>query len=155
MNLSPDAHRLPRPAQQALVGRIAGSLQQKVWSTEQRRALAQPPKSLDVYLLTQRGKSMMEKYSPQGLRDARRLLEQALAIDADYALAWVFLGMTNTIDTQPQRHRLFLHPRQGPDGDRRARSGHPQHGAGARPQPDAAGLPAGFLRHGAVGRPTF
>ncbi len=86
-------------AQQALVSRIAGTLQYKVRDTEERRALAQPPKSLDVYILTQHGKSMMVKYSPQGMREARRLLGQALAIDPNYAPAWVWLGMTNTIDT--------------------------------------------------------
>lgn len=85
-------------AQQALVARISGTLQSKVRNTEERSALAQPPKSLDVYILTQHGKSMMERYSAQGMRDARRFLEQAVAIDPGYALAWVFLGMTNTID---------------------------------------------------------
>ena len=86
-------------AQQALVSRIAGTLQTKVRNSEERRALALPPKSLDVYILTQHGKSMMVKYSPQGMREARRLLGEALAIDPNYAPAWVYLGMTNTIDT--------------------------------------------------------
>lgn len=86
-------------AQQDFVGRIAGALQQKVRATEQRSALTQSPTNLDTFVLTQRGKSSMETYSPQGLRDARRLLEQAVSIDPNYALAWVFLGMTNTIDT--------------------------------------------------------
>lgn len=86
-------------AQQALVGRIAGTLLEKVRNTEERRAVAQAPKSLDVYVLTAHGKSMMHKYSPQGMRDARRFFEQALAIDPNYAPAWVWLGMTNTIDS--------------------------------------------------------
>jgi tetratricopeptide (TPR) repeat protein len=86
-------------AQQALVGRIAGTLLEKVRNTEERRAAAQAPKNLDVYVLTAHGKSMMHKYNPQGTRDARRFFEQALAIDPDYAPAWVWLGMTNTIDS--------------------------------------------------------
>lgn len=85
-------------AQQALVSRIAGTLQSKVSGTEERRALAQPPKSLDVYVLVAHGKALMQRYSAQGMRESRRLYEQALAIDPGYARAWVFLGMTNTID---------------------------------------------------------
>lgn len=85
--------------QEALVGRIAGSLQYRIRDTEERRALALPPKSLDVYVLTRHGKAMMEKYSPEGMREARRFLEQALASDPNYAQAWVWLGMTNTIDS--------------------------------------------------------
>jgi TolB-like protein/DNA-binding winged helix-turn-helix (wHTH) protein/tetratricopeptide (TPR) repeat protein len=86
------------PAQHALVSRIAGTLQTKVSRTEERRAVAQPPKTLDVYVLTAHGKSMMQRYSAQGMRESRRFYEQALAIDPSYAPAWVFLGMTNTID---------------------------------------------------------
>jgi adenylate cyclase len=85
-------------AQQALVSRIAGTLQSKVSRTEDRRALAQPPKTLDVIVLTAHGKSMMQRYSAQGMREARRFLEQALAIDPDYAPAWAFLAISNTVD---------------------------------------------------------
>ncbi len=85
--------------QEGLVGRIAGSLQYRIRDTEERRALTLPPKSLDVYVLTRHGKAMMEKYSPEGMREARRFLEQALASDPNYAQAWVWLGMTNTIDS--------------------------------------------------------
>lgn len=84
--------------QLALVGRIAGTLQTKVAGTEQRRALAQPPKSLDAYVLVARGRAMQQRYTAQGMRDSRRLFEQALAIDPDYAQAWAYLGITNTVD---------------------------------------------------------
>lgn len=85
-------------AQQALVSRIAGTLQSRVARAEDRHALTQPPKSLDVIVLTARGKSMMQRYSAEGVREARRYLEQALVIDPDYAPAWAFLGIANTID---------------------------------------------------------
>jgi DNA-binding winged helix-turn-helix (wHTH) protein/TolB-like protein/Tfp pilus assembly protein PilF len=84
--------------QQALVSRIAGTLQSRVARTEDRHALAQPPKTLDVIVLTARGKSMMQRYSAQGVREARRFLDQALGIDPNYAPAWAFLGIVNTID---------------------------------------------------------
>lgn len=85
-------------AQQDLVGRIAGSLQMRMRDSEQRRAMAQPPASLDAVALTQRGKTAMETYSPAGIREARLLLEQAVALEPRYAVAWVYLGITNTID---------------------------------------------------------
>jgi DNA-binding winged helix-turn-helix (wHTH) protein/TolB-like protein len=85
-------------ARQALVSRIAGTLQSRVARTEDRHALAQSPKTLDVIVLTARGKLMMQRYSAQGVRDARRFLDQALAIDPDYAAAWAFLGIVNTVD---------------------------------------------------------
>ena len=84
--------------QLALVRRIAGTLQSKVALTEQRRALAQPPKSLDTYVLVARGRAMLHRYDAQGMRDSRRFLEQALAIDPEYAPAWAHLGITNTVD---------------------------------------------------------
>lgn len=85
-------------AQLALVGRIAGTLQSKVARTEHQRALAQPPKTLDTYVLVAHGRAMLQRYDAQGMRDSRRVFEQALAIDPDYAPAWAYLGITNTVD---------------------------------------------------------
>jgi TolB-like protein len=85
-------------AQLALVGRIAGTLQSKVARTEQRRALARPPKTLDTYVIVAHGRAMLQRYDAHGIREARRLFEQALAIDPDYAPAWAYLGITNTVD---------------------------------------------------------
>lgn len=84
--------------QQELVGRIAGTLQARVARTEEHRALARAPRSLDVIVLTAHGKAMMQRYSAQGVHEARRLLGQALELDPQYAPAWAFLGMTDTID---------------------------------------------------------
>lgn len=84
--------------QQELVSRIAGKLQVSVMKTENRRAIAQPPSTLDVYVLMAHGKSKMFHYSREGIREARRFFEKALAIDPDYAPAWVYLGITNNID---------------------------------------------------------
>jgi TolB-like protein/DNA-binding winged helix-turn-helix (wHTH) protein/tetratricopeptide (TPR) repeat protein len=84
--------------QSALVSRIAGTLQTKVSRAEQRQALAQPPKSLDIYVLVARGRAMQQRYTAQGMRESRRFFEQALAIDPGYAPAWAYLGITNTVD---------------------------------------------------------
>ncbi len=84
--------------EQAVVGQIAGTLQSKMTRTEQRRALSSPPKTLDVYALTARGMARMTQYSATGLRESRDLYGRALKIDPDYAPAWAFLGIANTID---------------------------------------------------------
>lgn len=85
-------------AQLALVGRIAGTLQAKVAGTEQQRAVAQPPKTLDAYVLVARGRAMLVRYNAQSIREARRFFAEAIVIDPDYAPAWAFLGIANTVD---------------------------------------------------------
>jgi DNA-binding winged helix-turn-helix (wHTH) protein/TolB-like protein len=85
-------------AQRAFVGRIAGTLQARVSRSEERRALVQAPKTLDVFVLTAHGKAAMTRYDADGLREARRRFEQALAIDPDYAPAWAYLATTDMID---------------------------------------------------------
>jgi len=85
-------------AQLALVGRIAGTLQAKVAGSEQRRALAQPPRTLDVYVLVAHGRALMARYNAQGIREARRFFTEAIANDPGYAPAWAFLGIANYVD---------------------------------------------------------
>ncbi len=85
--------------QRDLASRVAGTLQSRVSRTEQSRALVQPPESLEVFVLTARAKSAMQRYNAQGVRESRRFLEQALALDANYAPAWALLGITNVVDT--------------------------------------------------------
>ena len=41
---------------------------------------------------------MLQRHSAQAVRESRRLLEQALAIDPDYAAAWASLGLANVVD---------------------------------------------------------
>ena len=84
--------------QRMLVGRIAGSLQVRVSGREERRALEQPPRNLDVVALTAQGRMLLRRYSPESIREARRLFERALEIDPQYAQAWVALGQVNNVD---------------------------------------------------------
>ncbi|MEO8133412.1 MAG: winged helix-turn-helix domain-containing protein [Betaproteobacteria bacterium] len=86
-------------ARDALVRRIAGTVQTRLHRTEERRALTRPPGTMDVYTLTGRGNEVMHRYNAAGMIEARGLLESALRIDPNYARAWVFLGMVNTIDS--------------------------------------------------------
>jgi tetratricopeptide (TPR) repeat protein len=54
---------------------------------------------MDVYALTERGHEMLHRYNAPAIVEARRLLEQALAIDPDYAPAWSMLRVVNTVDS--------------------------------------------------------
>lgn len=84
--------------QRALVSRVAGTLQSGVDRSEQRLALAEPPKSLDAYVLVARGRAALQRHSAQGVRESRELFGRALAIDPGYARAWAFLGVANIVD---------------------------------------------------------
>jgi len=92
-----DRDSLPT-ARRALVSRVAGTLLSKVRRTEERRALQRPPKTLDVVVLTEHGKALMLRYNAEGIGNARRFFEQALALDPAYAPAWIYLGIANTVD---------------------------------------------------------
>jgi TolB-like protein/Tfp pilus assembly protein PilF len=86
----------------ALVQRIAGTLHTRLRQTEERRMLARPPRTLDVYTMTLRAIALKHQFRPEATREARLLLEQAIAIDPQYAPAWLYLGMLNGIDSAQQ-----------------------------------------------------
>jgi len=110
-----DSANLPA-TRDTLVRRIAGSLHSKLRLSEERRALARPPKTLDVYAMTLRAIALKHQFRPQAAREARQLLEQAIAIDPEYAPAWLYLGMLNGLDSllrltgewHPGRYREML-----------------------------------------------
>lgn len=85
-------------AQRALVERIAGSLQARVARQEERRALESGLRSFDAVALTAQGRTLLRRYSADGIRQARRLFEEAIRREPDYAPAWVALGQVNNID---------------------------------------------------------
>jgi len=85
-----------------IVRRIAGSLLSRVRAAEGRQALARPPKTIDVYDLTLQAMSLRLRFRSDTTRQARSLLEKALAIDAEYPPAWLELGRLNAIDAEFQ-----------------------------------------------------
>ncbi len=83
----------------ALVRRIAGTVHSQMRQSEERTALARPPKTLDVYAMTLRAAALKHQFQPDATREARALLQQAIAIDPDYAPAQLYLGMLNALDS--------------------------------------------------------
>jgi TolB-like protein/DNA-binding winged helix-turn-helix (wHTH) protein len=104
-----------------LVRRIAGSLHSKLRQSEERRALMQPPpKTLDVYEMTLRAVALKHRFQPDAMREARVLLEKAIAADPGYAPAWLYLAMVNALDSllgltgewHPGRHEEMIQQAQ-------------------------------------------
>jgi TolB-like protein/Tfp pilus assembly protein PilF len=82
----------------ALVERIAGTVLSRVIHRRDRLALTRPPKTLDVYAMTLRGIALRREGQARSYHEGRALLEQAIAIDPDYAPAWSALGYLNAMD---------------------------------------------------------
>jgi len=82
---------------QALIQDVARALHGKAREI-QRLQHARPPKALNLYSLTVRGMMLATEFSREALVEGRQVLEQAIAIDVDYAPAWTWLGYLNTID---------------------------------------------------------
>lgn len=81
----------------AFVSSIARSVHGKARELQrlrQARRCATP----SVYSMTMRGSLLTMQFGAESLNAGRRLLEDALLLDADSAPAWTWLGYLNTID---------------------------------------------------------
>jgi DNA-binding winged helix-turn-helix (wHTH) protein/TolB-like protein len=85
-------------ARDEIVAKVAGTLLSKVRESEKQRAVRAPPKSLDVYALTQRGLALKHQFTPESTREGRAALQRALELDPHYGPAWWTLGYLNAVD---------------------------------------------------------
>lgn len=81
----------------ALVQSIGRSLHGKARELQRLRQ-ARPSATPTVYSMTMRGSLLAMQFGADALTTGRRSLEAALALDADHAPAWAWLGYLNTID---------------------------------------------------------
>jgi adenylate cyclase len=79
--------------QDAITLHVAGTLAANLTRLEQQRALAKRPENLDAYDLVLRGRAALLRLSRSDNREARRLFEQALQLDPNYAAAYAWLGL--------------------------------------------------------------
>jgi adenylate cyclase len=79
--------------QDAITLHVAGALAANLGRLEQQRALAKRPENLDAYDLVLRGRAALLRLSRSDNREARRLFEQALQLDPNYAAAYAWLGL--------------------------------------------------------------
>ena len=85
-------------ARDEIVAKVAGTLLSKMRESEKQRATRAPPKSLDVYALTQRGMALKHQFTPDSTRAGRAALHRALELDPHYGPAWWTLGYLNAVD---------------------------------------------------------
>ena len=73
---------------------IVGSIEPQLYAAENFRAQRKPPESLDAWGLVMRGLSHFWRMTREDHAQARTLLEQAVAIDPNYARALAVLAVT-------------------------------------------------------------
>jgi TolB-like protein/class 3 adenylate cyclase/Tfp pilus assembly protein PilF len=80
--------------QDEITQKVVGTLAIKLSDIERQRSLAKPPGNLQAYDYLQRGWEQYRLNTRAGNREARRLFEQAIALDPNYASAYAALAMT-------------------------------------------------------------
>ena len=76
---------------------VVGALAIKLSDIERQRSLARPPENLQAYDYLQRGREYFRRNTRADNREARRLFEQAIALDPGYASAYVELGWSRLV----------------------------------------------------------
>jgi TolB-like protein len=83
--------------QDQITHRITGALAIRVTSLELARSAAKPPNNLEAYDLVLRGRALLSSLTRSANAQARGLFERAVALDPDYAPAYVGLGQVNML----------------------------------------------------------
>jgi adenylate cyclase len=73
--------------QDQVASSVVGAIEPKLRQSEIERAIRKPTENLDAYDLYLRGLAQFNNYTERGMRDAIKLLGEALAIDSSYAPA--------------------------------------------------------------------
>ena len=82
--------------QDDITRRVAGALALRVTSLERERSAAKPPNNLEAYDLVLRGRALLS-HTRSGNAQARAFFERAIALDPNYAPAYVGLGLVNLL----------------------------------------------------------
>jgi DNA-binding SARP family transcriptional activator/TolB-like protein len=77
---------------------IASEILPHIKAEEERRALAKPPESLEVYDLVVQGIHFKHTFTAEASLKAREVLKRAIELDPDYAEAYAYLGYTLHVD---------------------------------------------------------
>jgi len=78
--------------QEEIAASIAKALQAALTPAESARIAGDRPKDVRAYDLYLKGREKYKLYTPESLHEAIRLFEQAIEVDASYALAYAGLG---------------------------------------------------------------
>ena len=83
--------------QDQITRRITGALALRLTSLELARSAAKPPNNLEAYDLVLRGRDLRSRLTRSANAQARDLFERAIALDPNYAPAYVGLGTVDLI----------------------------------------------------------
>ena len=83
--------------QDDITQKVVGTLAIKIDDIERQRSLAKPPENLEAYDYVWRGWDHNERNTRADNREARRLFEQAIALDPTYASAYVGLAISRVM----------------------------------------------------------
>jgi TolB-like protein/class 3 adenylate cyclase/Flp pilus assembly protein TadD len=83
--------------QDDITQKVVGALAIRLSDIERQRSLAKPPENLQAYDYLQRGRDYYRRNTRADTREARRLFEQAIALDPGYASAYVALAMSRVL----------------------------------------------------------
>jgi TolB-like protein len=78
--------------QDELTTKIARSLEATLTTQEEERIARRPTENLEAYRLYVKGRALLDRRSDEGIQQAARYFQQALARDSSYALAWAGLA---------------------------------------------------------------
>ena len=78
--------------QEEIAAAIAGALKVALTPAETQKLSENKPDDVRAYDLYLKGREQYRRYSPEPMREAIKLFEQAIAIDPSYALAYAGLG---------------------------------------------------------------
>jgi adenylate cyclase len=81
--------------QDEVILKIASALSVNLTAGEQARVWAEGTKSLDAYLRLMQGREYLIKGNRESVAQARRMAEEAIALDPKYAEAYALLGSTH------------------------------------------------------------
>ena len=106
--------------QEEIASAIAGALKVALTPAETAKLGQDRPADVRAYDLYLKGRVEYRKYTLESLEQARRLFEQAIAIDPDYALAYAGLGDVHGQLLQWSQEDPELHTRMGLEAARKA-----------------------------------
>ena len=81
--------------QDQITRRISGALALQVKGLELARSATKPPNNLEAYDLVLRGRGLLSRLTRSANAQARALFERAIALDPNYAPAYVGLGLVD------------------------------------------------------------
>ena len=84
--------------QDEITREVASALQVELTEGEQARLWASGTKNLEAWELVIQANHLIHRHHREDTHEARRLLEQALPLDENYATAWELLGLTHWTD---------------------------------------------------------